>query len=114
MRVLILEDDDLRCQAFRRRFSGHEVVVIVRAAQDAIRLLREQVWDLLCLDHDLGDCETPGSSPGTGYEVAEWIAEHEDRRPARIVLHSFNPVGVANMKRALGNAVIAPGFWAQE
>lgn len=113
MHILILEDEEVRCRAFRRKFLNHEIV-IVAAAQEAIKLLREQTWDLLCLDHDLGGREMAESGPGTGYEVAQWIAEHEDRRPARVLIHSFNPVGAANMKQALGEAEIAPGFWAQK
>ena len=52
----------------------------------------------LSLDHDLGD------GNGTGYSVACWLEEEAASGryvPPVIRIHSANPVGRANMQRAI-------------
>jgi CheY-like chemotaxis protein len=108
--ILILEDDRARQQVFLRNLVGTNTV-IVETASDAIQALSERDWDYLFLDHDLGGTQMVPSGPGTGYEVAEWLAEHPEKQPPTIVIHSFNPAGASNIKNALPNAVVAPGCW---
>ena len=110
MNILILEDDRSRQQIFARNLIGTNPV-IVATASDAIQKLSEHDWDYLFLDHDLGGQQIVESGPGTGYEVAEWLAENPDCQPPHIIIHSFNPSGAENMKRALPNATVAPGCW---
>jgi len=115
MNILILEDDPTgtRIPAFKRKFVGH-IATFVETTKDAIRLLNEfpaGYWDILFLDHDLGGEEMVESGPGTGYEVACWLEENPSKKPNRIYLHSLNPVGRQNMKRALPDAIEAPFAW---
>ncbi len=110
MRILILEDDPIRHKAFKRKLIGHHVV-ITDDSKECIRLLAEEIWDELYLDHDLGGQVYVDSGEGTGYEVAEWLSEHEDRLPPHIVIHSYNPTGAKNMKNKIPDAIMAPGIW---
>jgi len=110
MNILILEDDPARQRIFTRKLIGTNVV-IVETATAAIQNLTEHAWDYLFLDHDLGGMQMVASGPGTGYEVAQWLAANPKRQPPNIVIHSFNPAGAANMKRALPQAVVSPGCW---
>jgi len=102
MRILILEDDPERQIRFRRKMIGH-YVIITEFADCAIRLLQEENWDLLCLDHDLGGKVLVDSSTelNTGHAVAKWLEEHPDRQPEQIILHSLNPAGRQNMADCL-------------
>lgn len=59
-------------------------------------------WDLVSLDHDLGGQHYVPSGPGTGYEVACWIEEHQPIIN-KIVLHTFNAIGAERMAMALRN-----------
>jgi len=110
MNVLVLEDDARRHLAFTRKLIGTNLQIVETAAE-AIGLLEERDWDYLFLDHDLGGQQMVESGPGTGYEVAVWLEEHEDRQPPNIVIHSFNPDGAKKMHDALPKAIVAPGCW---
>lgn len=84
-------------------------------AAEAIRLLATKQVRRISLDHDLGETRN-----GSGYEVACWI-EAKARAwsegdvdgglpPLAWSVHSQNPVGKANMIRALRNA---DRFWEE-
>ena len=59
------------------------------------------------------------SGPGTGYEVAKWMADNMNKGiyqvPHQVVIHSFNPAGAAIMEQTLRRAGIDairyPGYW---
>jgi CheY-like chemotaxis protein len=111
MDILILEDDHERQKIFRSNLIGTNAVIVETAA-GAIQELSSSNWDYLFLDHDLGGQQMVESGPGTGYEVAEWLAENPDKQPPNIIIHSFNPSGAENMQRVLPNAIKAPGCWS--
>lgn len=111
MNVLVLDDDTHRHRAFLRGLLNHNVT-IVTTAKEAIAALAHREWGAVFLDHDLqGVVESSG--PGTGYEVAEWLARHPERQPPQIFIHSFNPSGAQKMQQALPSAQYIPGVWAQ-
>jgi len=110
MDILILEDSSERQQAFLKKFSEFNLA-IVETAQDAIEKLQSQKWDSILLDHDLGGETNVESGPGTGYEVAQWLANNPDHKPEQIIIHSANPVGRDRMKAELPEAIIAPFLW---
>ena len=110
MKILILEDDPERQQAFRENNVGVDVVIVDTTAE-AIRLLQEQCWDIAFLDHDLGGQIMVASGPGTGYEVATWLEEHPKSMPDIVIVHSFNPGGREKMCAALPKALAIPGVW---
>lgn len=95
VRVLILDDIQQRHDQADAAFIGCERVHAWTAGQ-AIEALRGPRFDVATLDHDLG---LNGDDPGTGYDVARFIVEEmpSKRRPKRVLIHSFNPVGSKRM-----------------
>lgn len=119
MRILVLDDDSIRHDVFRWRFSAHDVVHAYNyaAALDALRQQRpDRRFDLACLDHDLGDCDPdtanfyvdPESVPGstgrvymTGLDVAFFLRDHPHLCPPKVLIHSWNPDGAKNMEAVI-------------
>lgn len=114
MKILFLDDDEARHAYFAGLAFKHSVDH-VRTAEEAIQALRENQYDLACLDHDLGGriYVDPLDLEGTGYTVAKAMSlDLGMKRPSQVVVHSFNPVGVGRMvnrlKAAGFNVVAAP------
>ena len=72
--------------------------VIARNGPAGRKMLALGGWEALCLDHDLGDVGTE-----TGYDVLVWALEN-NLVPPIVQLVTANPVGQANMARALVQA----------
>jgi len=74
--------------------------VWVKTAHEAIEQLAREAFDVVSLDHDLGDDE----GLGTGLDVLRWIEEqvflHGYRAP-ELRVHSMNPVGREKMWAAI-------------
>jgi CheY-like chemotaxis protein len=106
-RVLIVEDDEMRCDWFRERLAGRELDVTCDVGQ-AIAWLNERDYSFILLDHDLAEEHYLSDAPDderTGYAVASWLAAHSDRqREATIVIHSLNYMGARRMLEALHGA----------
>jgi hypothetical protein len=72
----------------------------VTTPEEAIEFLGDGLIAEMSLDHDLGL-----SDDRTGYTVAAWLEEAVLVRglvpPARITVHSANPVGRARMEQAI-------------
>lgn len=103
VRILVLEDNPDRQEAFRRRYPD---AVIVATAPACIERLAEP-WDLVYLDHDLGGNRLPGSDrEDCGMVAVRYIIEHrpEHLEPAKFVIHSANhhraQIMVADLRRA--------------
>lgn len=58
-----------------------------------------QYYDIVFLDHDLGD--DPGV--GSGMDVVKWVAENKPQVKV-FVVHSMNPVAAENMRSLLDNS----------
>lgn len=110
MKILVLDDDETRLQAFKDKLVGHEVLTAT-TAQEAIESLKSTMFDAVFLDHDLGGQIYQASGPETGYEVAVWLRDNPERKPQSIVIHSFNAPGARNMLAVLPEAVYEPGAW---
>lgn len=111
-KMLVLDDDILRQQMFAKALVDH-IVIQTSTVKSTIKHLQDEDFDYLFLDHDLGGEQMVRSGPGTGYEVAQWLAANVDRQPKNIVIHSFNPVGAKNMKDLLPSALVCPGAWSK-
>lgn len=61
---------------------------------EGISALNEGGWDVVYLDHDLGD-EDPKK---TGYALMCYLEENTHLMPKEIIFTSRNPVGLKNMK----------------
>jgi CheY-like chemotaxis protein len=74
-----------------RGFFKAEDVVVARTVDDGIKLLQEQPWHVLLLDHDMG----PGRN---GYDVLRYLMNnHEDFHPVAIYLVTHNTTAGENM-----------------
>lgn len=106
MRILFLDDDFTRHETFAANVRGHDVDY-VWTARDAITALSmsPEPFDIAFLDHDLDGKIYVPSGPGTGFEVAEFIASMPaERRPKKVVCHSYNEDGANLMMHLLRRA----------
>lgn len=108
LKILILEDNAERIKYFTENLSKVCELEIVKTSKEAISKLKDSFWDIAFLDHDLGDQVFQKSGEDTGYEVAEFLAANKDRMPGRVIIHSWNAEGAANMKSLLPDATCAP------
>ncbi len=103
MKVLLLEDDNLRIKQFKAKLSNHEVDV-AHTAEAACALLEVGQYSYIFLDHDLEEehYNNDVQDETTGLHVAKYLAEHADKsKDARIIIHSLNPVGSMRMHEVL-------------
>lgn len=73
--------------------------VVVRTAEECMRILQTEKVELCSLDHDLGE------NVPTGYDVLAWFEEciysgYPFHIP-RFIVHSANPVGRERMEMAI-------------
>ncbi len=109
-RVLILEDNKKRVSGFNQSLIGCYVECF-SSVRKIISSLEEESWDYLFLDHDLDGKIFVPSGPGTGYEVAQWLKNHPDNMPVKVIVHSLNDIAQPLMAKVLPEALIIPGAW---
>lgn len=107
-RWLFLDDTQERhdlFDAYVKATGANIEVVHKRTVAGAVAEMCRERFDCVWLDHDLDDTD-PWS---TGWEVAEFIALHQDLayRPRHVVVHSWNPTGAASMERTLADAGVS-------
>ena len=106
--VLILDDDPDRHKAFRKILSDCERYHAYTDLEAFSFLEHYGPFELVCLDHDLGNFSVGESLPlgdlaGSGIDVAEYIALHleKEKYPKKIIIHSWNAPGALRMFRIL-------------
>lgn len=115
MKILIVEDSEERNVQFRKWLSQHDFD-IATDADEGIKLLKSKQYDVIFLDHDLGNRSgVPSDDPNTGYAVAKEIPSSPNSN-AQVIIHSMNPQGAANIMGVLqGKAFQRPfGPWIEE
>lgn len=109
LRILVLDDDELRHESFRKRFKDH-IVVHVWNYKEAVAELKKEKFDIVHLDRDLEDFEKKdggGYREWTGEDVADFIASMSaEQKPSRAIVHSWNVSGAARMGKTLYDAGI--------
>ncbi|MDT7605349.1 MAG: hypothetical protein QOF61_3346 [Acidobacteriota bacterium] len=99
-----MEDDETRCEWFRRRLKAYELDVTCNV-EEAIGWLGAREYRLILLDHDLREehyFSDETDDAHTGYGVAAWLAAHRESQPdASVVIHSLNYEGARRMLDAL-------------
>jgi len=103
MKILFLEDSAERIKLAKPYFIGH-TVHYAETAEEAIKLLQANKFDIASLDHDLGGTVMSASDKNSGFAVAEFIAENVDFQPEYVIIHSMNPIGAEDMIHCLTNA----------
>lgn len=110
MRILFLDDNKERHRRFLMNRIGQNIVQ-AWTCEEACRLLSATVFDIAYLDHDLSELAaagTPAANERTGTHVAEFIAAMPpEKRPGRVVVHSFNDYGRKRMAAILRDAGVA-------
>jgi CheY-like chemotaxis protein len=107
MRVFALDDMEERLDFFRHKFRDCELVT-AKTAQEAIEILKEGLdYDLITLDHDLGErIFVDSNDENTGYQVAKFLQDKIIKCP--IVIHSMNYGGARAMQSCLPLAKHVP------
>jgi len=99
MKVLILDDERHRHDAYDKQYAGAEVwhAYTMRQFQDAWAKVRR--FDVVSFDHDLAYSET-------GAEIAEWMVKRvtPSTTPGVCRVHSWNPVGAKAIMQILAAA----------
>lgn len=112
MRILVLDDDEIRHEQFRDNLKEHSVVHVY-TAEEAGEALAKEKFDLVYLDHDLQDFQNNPSGYGvveqTGMDVARYIARYlaPQKHPSKVIVHSWNVSGGPRMVSVLRDAGIS-------
>ena len=102
LNVLFLDDSEARQKSFRSEVPS---ATIVATAEETIEALSEP-WDLVFLDHDLGDeVFVDSDREDCGMEVVRWIVEHKPSI-SKIFCHSLN----RDARIRMGMALDAAGY----
>jgi hypothetical protein len=103
MRILVLDDMEVRHDGFDRRHPEHRIDHAYDV-EEALFYLRTHTYELVYLDHDLAPehyIGEDGSEP-TGMDVAIYISKmFKAHRPSQVIIHSWNPAGAERMRLQL-------------
>lgn len=107
MRILILDDDDMRHNYFRRELANHEVVHAHTYDEACDALSSQDRFDTVFLDHDLNfeqyrsvqKCDDGYEVELDGKDAAHYLVGRvpQEKRPGQIVVHSWNETGAREM-----------------
>lgn len=103
MKILVLEDDGYRVKFFIEKFGQHDIT-ITESSFDAIDCLEEEVFDLIFLDHDLGE------GNGDGFKVASYLFDNpwNVNNRSEIIIHSWNTPATERMLSKISQAIHMP------
>lgn len=103
--ILFLDDSEERITSFLKSIdTTKDIATIARTAQDAIKALSYEPFDIVMLDHDLGGQVFQSSDDeNSGMAVVRWILKNKPVI-SMIVIHSWNPVASHHMAIDLSRA----------
>jgi len=121
MKVLFLDDSIDRVKKFKQLVINHSITHVV-TAEEAIKSLDKEAFDVIMLDHDLAEehYNNPNHNlKGTGKDVAIHLAKNAEKfEDALILVHSLNEPGsvrmIGIMEQAGLNATREPFIWMSE
>ena len=97
MKILILEDNPIRIEKFRKLFKNQEVDFSF-IVEDAKAACLSNNYSVLWLDHDLeGKIWEDSTKENTGYQFVKWMVDNNLQKNALIYIHSMNPIGANRM-----------------
>jgi CheY-like chemotaxis protein len=107
MRILVLDDEEVRHDAFSLRLLGNEVVHVWNLEQIQQKLKAEDAFDLIYLDHDLGE-------EADGRDVVNFIVRElpQQQWPKEVIVHSWNFYAANQMVQTLKDAGIKASYQA--
>ena len=112
MNILIVDDQQLRHDKFIKEYPDDNLFHVYNF-DSAAQALDTQKFDMIMLDHDLGDYSgtfadgTPGKEL-TGYEVALYLVRvvPESNWPEYVMIHTLNNVAAWSIKNLLNTVGI--------
>jgi CheY-like chemotaxis protein len=119
MKILVLDDDERRHDAFAKALVGDEVKHVWTFDEAVLALDTQDRFDLAYLDHDLNDFGKKsgyhngyGFTEYTGFDVAAYMARHlaPEKQPLEVIVHSWNPPGARMMVNVLRDAGIKASY----
>lgn len=116
--VLFLDDDHHRIAEIRERAEELSLdLTVVETADDCIAELKQRMFDLVMLDHDLGgETYCDSSRQDCGMEVVRWLKSNGGSHGA-FMIHTMNEVAAATMYmelKELGYRVRQGGFGGEK
>jgi hypothetical protein len=113
-KVLFLDDAIERQKKAPQFFVGHSMLRAM-SAPEAVGLLKEHEFDMVCLDHDLAEEHYAASFqsdavqaalPGTGMDVVRFMCspEYTPQKRPEVVVHSLNHSAAHRMFDSLKEA----------
>lgn len=103
-RILLIEDDPVRIETFRRWLQGRAILVEVKSAGQAMGVLKRVEPDELSgvfLDHDLNQqARTAADLSLSGSRLIDLVCQYVDNQTP-ILVHSMNPAGASHMSARL-------------
>lgn len=102
-RYLFLDDDPNRHRIFAKEAIGILFIPVWTAVECQEALLKNEPFDCVFLDHDLGGQVYVKEIENTGTQVALFIRDElpEEKFPKQIIIHSHNPAGAIRMEEIL-------------
>ena len=101
-RILVVEDNEARRNWFAKMFDDCDIDFAIDA-EVGKKLMQEIKYNLIFLDHDLGDRSFVDSNDqNTGYQVA-LVKPNSVNRNTPTIVHSLNPAGAKNILDVLEN-----------
>ena len=96
MKILIIEDAMIRQNFFRKILKGWSID-FARDADSGLNKLRNQIFDIVFLDHDL-----VGAKSGS-YLTELWYKQRNDFNTIKpiVIIHSMNMLGATKMENYL-------------
>jgi len=112
MNILIVDDQQLRHDKFIKEYPDDNLFHVYNF-DSAAQALDTQKFDMIMLDHDLGDYSgtfadgTPGKEL-TGYDVALYLVRvvAESNWPEYVMIHTLNNVAAWSIKNLLNTVGI--------
>jgi len=117
MKILVLDDDAYRHEAFKVNNASH-TIDSVYTWQDAVEMASNNTYDFICIDHDLGWDRATGSLTSIPFVrvLRQMIEDGKIGWDTKMVVHSSNPVGAQDIlsyfARAEVHAYKVPFAWA--
>ena len=112
VRILILDDTPYRHEVFARLYEGHEITSCY-SYFGYLEALRSSPWDLVHLDHDLGNDSVADTYVDGWGNTRQYNGSHaamriceldDDKRPKEVIIQSVNPSGAQGMLQMLQRA----------
>lgn len=73
---------------------------VARTSEEGKRLLKQQEWECVCIDHDLGEFDPVTGKETNGCHIIEWAIKN-NCLPKQVQIVTSNPVGRNNIAAIL-------------